>query len=242
MRANVPFLSDTTLRGNTLKSMTLRATEAKPIVLLADEDPLILAAVGRVLRGGGFEVFEVVDSASALDACVRLKPALAIVDYAMPGTNGVELARLITTRTAVPLICLSAFHDEQIVRDAIAAGAMTYLIKPIDTLQVLPAVHTALQRASELNALREQTHQLSSALQIGRTVNVATGLVMAKFQIGQQEALERMRSHARSRRIRLEAVASELLKAMDEAGKLYESLGQRNSPSRPHGNGGDGDG
>ena len=196
----------------------------RPTILIADDDPLIVATLGHVLRKAEFEVIEACDSASAFAACIEQKPALAIIDYAMPGSNGVELAQLIAGQTGVPLMFLSAYNEESIVRAAIEAGAMAYLIKPIDTLQVLPAVRTALQRAVELHALRSQADQLNSALQSGRTINVATGLVMARFQIGQQEALDRMRRMARSKRTRLEAFAGELLKATDDAIKLYESL------------------
>ena len=206
---------------------------SKPCVLVADDDPLIVATLGHVLRAAEFEVAEVFDSASALEAYIRLTLALAIIDYAMPGSNGVELARLITTRTSVPVMFLSAYSDAAIVREAIAAGAMTYLIKPIDTLQILPAVRTALERSRDLQALRFQTGQLNSALQSGRNVSVATGLLMAKFRIGQKEALERLRRHARSSRTRLETLATELLRATDEAGKLYESLGRYVSERTP---------
>ena len=211
--------------------------DPQAMILVADDDPLIVATLGYVLRAADFAVAEAFDSASALDACISLSPALAVIDYSMPGMNGVELARQIAAQTSVPVLFLSAYDDEAIVRDAIAAGAMTYLIKPVDTLQVMPAVRTALQRSRELRALRFQADQLNSALQTGPNVSIATGLLMAKFQIGQQEALERLRRHARSKRTRLEAFASELLRATDEAGKMYESLNQRVTAPSPRGGG-----
>jgi AmiR/NasT family two-component response regulator len=212
-------------------------TGIRATVLVADDDPLIVATLGHGLRAAGFDVFEAFDGPSALDACVAHNPSLAIIDYAMPGPNGVEMARLIAARTSVPVIFLSASSDEAVVREAIAAGAMTFLVKPIDTQQLLPVVRTALERAREFQALRSQADQLNTALQTGRNVSIATGLLMAKLQIGQQEALERMRRHARSKRIRLEAFATELLRANDEAGKLYESLSNR-IEARPPGAGG----
>jgi len=216
----------------------MRATLAavtNPTVLVADDDPLIVATVGHGLREAKFDVLEAFDSSSALAACIAHKPSLAVIDYAMPGYGGLELARFISTQTDVPLIFLSAYSDEAIVCEAIAAGALAYLVKPIDTQQLLAAVRTALQRGRELRALRLQANQLNTALQTGRTVNVATGLLMAKFQIGQQEAFECLRHYARSNRTRLEEAASELLRANDEAGKLYESLsrGIRAAPADP---------
>lgn len=197
---------------------------SKLCVLIADDDPLIVATLSHALRAANFEALEANDAESAFRACVAHAPALAIVDYSMPGTNGVDLAARIANETAVPVIFLSAYGDETIVREAIAAGAMTYLVKPIDTSQLLPAVHTAIERSRELRALRCQADQLNSALKGGRNVSVATGLLMEKYQIGQQEALERLRRQARSSRTRLEVLATEVLRVADDAGKIYETL------------------
>ncbi|MEJ1961682.1 MAG: response regulator [Gammaproteobacteria bacterium] len=197
---------------------------SRPCVLIADDDPLIVATLGHALRAADFEVIEAHNAASAFDACVAHSPALAIVDYSMPGANGVELASRVANETAVAVIFLSAYGDDAIVREAIAAGAMTYLVKPIDTLQLVPAVRTAIERSKELRALRCQADQLSSALKGGRNVSIVTGLLMEKYQIGQQEALERLRRQARSTRTRLEVLATEVLRVADDAGKIYETL------------------
>lgn len=196
----------------------------RPSILVADDDPLILSTLSRGLRIAGFEVLEANDGESALQICIAFAPSVALLDYAMPGLSGVELARQIAGSTQVPVVFLSAYSDEAIVDQAIAAGAMSYLVKPIDIPQLLPVIRAAVRRSQELQALRLQTMQLSTALQSGRSVNIATGLLMARFRIGQQEAFERLRHHARSKRARLEEVATELLRVTDAADRCYESL------------------
>ena len=202
-------------------------------VLLADDDRLIVATLGQRLRAAGYEVLEAFDGPSALEACTTLSPDLAIIDHSMPGMSGVELARAIASSTSTPVIFLSAYSDEAIVADAIAAGALTYLVKPIDTEQLLPIVRAALQRAREFHALRFQAGNLTTALQKDRNVSVAVGLLMAKFNIGQREAFERLRRHARSIRAKMEDVATELLRANDEMGRTLELYGDR-VPTRSH--------
>ena len=199
----------------------------KPTVLVADDDPLALAALGRGLRAAQLDLLEAPDSLSALTACVESSPSLAVIGYPLRGSHGVELARLIATQTSVPFIFLSANSDEGTVREAIEAGALAYLVKPIDVQQILPAVRTALQRAREIQALRARAKALDAALQSERNVCIATGLLMAKFHVSQQEAFERLRRHARSKRTRLEQIATELLAASNQAGKLYEALSHR---------------
>jgi response regulator NasT len=82
----------------------------------------------------------------------------------------------------------------------------------------------AIQRGRDIRALRVQAEQLNTALQSGRAVGLAAGLLMARFRLSREEALERLRRHARSNRIRLEEVASELLRVHEESARLYGSL------------------
>lgn len=201
----------------------------RPVVLVADDDPLIVASLGRGLRTAGFDVLEAFDGPAALEILTSRKVSVAIIDYAMPGTDGLEIARQSAAKTSVPVIFLSAYSDPSIVEGAIVAGAMLYLVKPIDIQQLLPIIRTVLQRSREMNALRTEAAQLNSTLQSSRTVNIATGLLMARFQIRQEEAFERLRRQARSRRTRLEEVATELLRMNDAIDRLYEPLRQEAS-------------
>jgi len=205
-------------------------TERSAIVLIVDDDPIILETFGASLRDAGFEVMEAIDGRSALETCIAHPPSLAVIDYAMPGLSGLELARQLVAQTDVPFLFLSAHAEEDVVRAAIAAGAMTYLLKPLDGAGLVPAVRTALERSREVVALRSEAERLNAALKIDRNIAVATGLVMARFQIGQQEAFERLRRLARSRRVRLEQVVAELLQATEATGKIYESLAPVRGP------------
>lgn len=193
-------------------------------VLVADDDRLIVATLGQRLRAEGYEVLEAFDGSTALSICKSAHPHLAIVDHSMPGLSGVELARALASTTDVAVIFLSAYSDEEIVNDAILAGAMTYIVKPIDTDRLIPIVRTALQRAREVNALRLQIDKLRTALQKDHNVSVAAGVLMAKFNLGQHEAFERLRRRARSLRAKLEDVAAELLRVNDEAGRILQEF------------------
>src|SRR5262249_4869602 len=183
-----------------------------------------VAKVGRELREAGFEVLEAFDSSTTFDVSMGQAPSLAIIDYAMSGATGVEVAHQIANHTSVPVLLTSNSSDETVVRNATAAGVLAFLLKPVDTQQLLAAVQVGLQRGRDFRALRVQAEQLNAALQSGRSVGLATGLLMARFRIGREEALERLRRHARSNRIRLEEGASELLRVNDESTKMFDVL------------------
>lgn len=209
-----------------------RDTDPKS-VLIADDDRLVVAALGERLRAAGFKVIEAFDGPSALAAGASEKPDLAILDHAMPAMNGIEVARALAASSAVPVIFLSEHGDETIVNEAICAGALTYLIKPFDPQQLLPIVRAALQRAREAYALREQSERLRAALQREQTVSAAAGLLMATFGLGKREAFERLRHRARSRRVRLDQVAAELVRAYDQAGRLLQQYAESAPPQKP---------
>jgi AmiR/NasT family two-component response regulator len=202
-------------------------------ILLADHDPVLVATLGRELREAGFEVLEAFDSPSAFDVCMAHAPAAALIDYAMSGATGVETAHQIANHTSVPVLLMSENGDEATVRSAVTAGALGFLIKPVEARQVLAMLRVAVQRGRDFRALRVQAEQLNAALQSGRNVGLATGLLMARFRIGREEALERLRRHARSNRIRLEEVASELLRVNDEGVRIYEALSHSAAARKP---------
>src|SRR5262245_22410786 len=94
-----------------------------PTVLLADDDRLILATLSRGLRRAGFTTVEAASGAAALHVCLQAPPAIAVLDYNMPDISGLEIARALQP-AGFPLIFLSAYGDDQIVRAAAEFGVM----------------------------------------------------------------------------------------------------------------------
>jgi two-component system, response regulator PdtaR len=190
-------------------------------VVLADDDPLVVELFGSWLRDAEFEVIEASDGPSALNACVANQPDLVVMDYSMPGHHGAELAQFIASQTSAPLIFVSSHNEESIIESAIRSGAYAYLVKPIEESQFMATVGAAMERSREMQALRAETNQLHRALEAGRAVNIATGLLMGRFGIARRDAFERLRRQARSSRTRLEEVAAQLLAANDDAAKHF---------------------
>ena len=170
----------------------------KPTIVVAEENALAAAAVGRTLRAAGFDVLEAVDGPSAFELCMSHAPSLVIIDYRMSGSSGAKMAQHIATRMLVPVVLMSADTGETIVQEAIAAGVTGFLAKPVEARQLLPMVHIALQRAHELHVLRSRVEQLDETLQSRREANLATSLLMARLLIRREEALQRLRGQAHS--------------------------------------------
>lgn len=181
-------------------------------LLIADDDRLVLATLAEGLRRAGYAVLEAADGDEAIRLACDHTPDLAILDMRMPGRDGLAVARWLCAHTDCPFLFLSAYGDSEVVDKAVQAGALGYLVKPLDVQQILPSVEAALSRGRELRALLEEEAQLSAALRLGREISMAVGILMAREGLDEQAAFERLRAQARAQRRRLSLLASELVR------------------------------
>lgn len=188
-----------------------------PHLLLVDDDRLILATLASGLRSAGYQVrtAESVDDAEALLAG-GLRPDLALIDVSMPGRGGLELAERLQGLDHVPFVMLSAYSDAPTVERASGFGALGYMVKPLDIVQIKPAIQAALQRGQEIETLRQTRAQLQIALDSDRDINVATGITMMQYRLPRTAAFELLRSASRSQRRKLSEVATEAIQICEK--------------------------
>lgn len=178
-------------------------------IMIVDDDRLVLAALSRGLKDAGYRVSSAANGEDAVTIAMRDLPDLALLDVRMPGMNGIKLGQRLRER--VPFLYLSAYGDEDTVRDGVAQGALGYLVKPLDIAQILPAVQAALTRAAEITALHEKEAQLMAALTTSRETATAVGLLMERKRLDREQAFELLRAHARSARRSVQELACDLL-------------------------------
>ena len=124
-------------------------------VLLVDDRPENLVALEAILEPLGLRLVRAASSAEALRHVLNEQFAVILLDVEMPGTDGLETARLIKRRSRsehVPIIFLTALdHDRRYVTLGYESGAVDYLFKPVD-----PAILRAKVSAFvELDRLRD---------------------------------------------------------------------------------------
>jgi DNA-binding NarL/FixJ family response regulator len=113
-------------------------------VLLADDHEDFLEIETRLLEQE-FDVIEKVGNGQAsIEEVARLKPDILVLDITMPRMNGIEAARqLHAARSPVKVAFLSVHDDPDYVREALAAGALGYVVKCRMALDLLPALREA---------------------------------------------------------------------------------------------------
>lgn len=198
-------------------------------ILLVDDDVLILGLLGKFLQMAGYEVRIATSGVMALGMLAESArvPDLALLDVAMPGMSGLELAERLHADSDIPVMFLSGNDDQATVRRAIDGGAVGYLVKPIDTARIAPSVQAALARADELRQLRGSEERLTVALQQGREVGMAVGVLMERHRIDRDRAFQMLREHARSQQRKLNDVAAEMLAAAETLNAVALPGGRR---------------
>ncbi|TRW91196.1 ANTAR domain-containing response regulator [Candidatus Methylobacter oryzae] len=188
----------------------------KHSLLLVDDERLVLATLGQGLSRAGYVVSsaESVDDAEALLASGE-RPDLAILDVSMSGRSGLELAERLHLFDHIPFMLLTAYSDQEIVQQAAASGALGYLVKPVDTRQLVPTIEAALARAAELQGLRTTGQQLQNALNNEREISIAIGITMVQYRLGRKAAFELLRKTARNQRRKLTELAADVIRASE---------------------------
>jgi len=115
-------------------------------ILLADDDPDLLALTAFALEQAGFLTVKASDGVEALEAFQREQPDLAVLDINMPRMTGFELAQKIRERSQIPLIMLTVRSEEEDVVRALTLGADDYLTKPFSPRILLARVKALLRR------------------------------------------------------------------------------------------------
>ena len=197
----------------------------RPTVLLVDDDRLILASISQVLRDAGFPTQTVCSGAEAIEHCRDAPPDIVVIDYDMPEISGLEVARSLQP-APFPMVFLTAYGDETIVSAAADLGVMTYLVKPVSPQHLVPTIHMAVRRFSEMNSLRGTSAQLNEALRGSRATSVVVGLLMERLRMSETQAYDQLRRYCRSNNRKIVEVAEEILGATEQAHATLSAIGK----------------
>jgi len=192
-------------------------------LVIADDDYLVLATLSAGLRDAGFEVFEALSGEEAIQLCQSEKPDLVILDINMPGISGLEAAESIQP-LEIPILFLSALDEKETVDTAIKKGALGYLVKPIDINQIIPAIDTALIRASEIQSLHAKEKNLTTALHNGRETSIAIGIIMSHSHQNAHDAELTLRQYSRNKRVKMSLVAEQIIQQSENLNNLIKEI------------------
>jgi two-component system response regulator MprA len=115
-------------------------------VLIIEDDEAILRLLRRGLAYEGYQVDTALDGQSGLILARDVHPDLVILDWMLPGMDGLEVCRRLRTGGNVPILMLTAKDTVQDRVQGLDAGADDYLVKPFDLDELLARVRALLRR------------------------------------------------------------------------------------------------
>jgi response regulator NasT len=187
-------------------------------ILIAEDETIIRLDLRELLERAGHEVVaEARDGEEAVALARTHEPELAVMDVKMPRLDGIEAARKILDERPIPIVMLTAYGQDELVGRAVEVGVFGYLVKPFREQDLVPAIATARARYEELSAVREQAESLADALASRKAIERAKGLLMAKEQLTEQAAFERLRRASQVSGKPLKVIAEAVIATLGES-------------------------
>ena len=136
MRVDQPLLH----RSAPLSSRKTNEAE-QPVVIIVDDDMSVREALSELIESAGFQPVSFASTGDLLDAAVLDRPGCLILDVRMPGSSGLDLQRRLSEAgNPKPIIFLTGHGDIPMTVEAMKAGAVDFLTKPVRDQTLLDAV------------------------------------------------------------------------------------------------------
>lgn len=116
-------------------------------VLVIDDEDSARRAVAEGLGKLGWEVLEAGDGLAGLEAAVRGRPDVVLLDLRLPGLDGEQVLQRLRQTSRVPLIVISAKREEDDRVAALDMGADDYLVKPFTVRELAARIRAVLRRS-----------------------------------------------------------------------------------------------
>jgi FixJ family two-component response regulator len=141
-----------------------------PIVFIVDDDISVRESLELLIRDQKWKPEMFASAKEFLDRPRKPVPSCLVLDLSLPGLNGLELQKqLALEHSDMPIIFISGYGDVPKSVQAMKAGALEFLTKPIDDDALVSAIRNALQRSTqaleqsaEIHKLRERYESLTA--------------------------------------------------------------------------------
>lgn len=151
-------------------------TDRRLKVLIVDDETNMRTTLGDILEDEGYEVRLATNGEEAVDLCASAEFDTLVMDYRMPGLNGLEAFRLIRRRSAdARVILMSAYGAELVPLRALEEGVVAFLRKPLDVEQMLKLIAGVRDVSVLVAGGEDSVGELDEALrQLGYRTTVAS--------------------------------------------------------------------
>lgn len=188
----------------------------RPTVIVAEDEAIIRLDIVETLTDSGFEVIgQAGDGAEAVRLALELKPQLVLMDIKMPGTDGLQAAEILKDHK-VPVVLLTAFSSPELVERASEAGVYSYVVKPFNPSNLIPALRIALSLHQRMETAENEVDEINEKLETRKLVDRAKGLLTEKMKLNEPEAFRWIQKASMDRRLSMKQVAQTVIEQLAE--------------------------
>ena len=183
-------------------------------IAVADDEVDMRDYFQKILPRMGHEVVSIAQSGTQLvEQCREHHPDLVITDIKMPEMDGIEAATQIYKEQPIPVILVSAYHDQSLIDRVEQDHILAYLVKPIKQADLEAAIAIARRRFQQFQDLRDEAEDMRQALSDRKVIARAKGILMKKTQLDEQEAFRRLQRLSNENNKKLVEVAQSIVMA-----------------------------
>ena len=177
-------------------------------VVIAEDEALIRLDLAEMLAEEGYDVVgQAGDGERAIELAEELRPDLVMLDVKMPRLDGISAAERIAEQRIAPVVILTAFSQRDLVERARDAGAMAYLVKPFNKVDLMPAIEMAVSRFAELQLLESEVADLTERLETRKLVERAKSVLQKQLELSEPDAFRWIQKTAMDLRLSMKQVA-----------------------------------
>ncbi|MDZ4719565.1 MAG: response regulator transcription factor [Roseiflexaceae bacterium] len=114
-------------------------------ILVIEDDQILLETLRYNLERASFTVETASDGLTGLELAREIHPDLVILDLMLPGLDGFSVCRVLANESAIPIVMLTALHDEGHRIAGLELGAIDYVVKPFSMAELLARLRTILR-------------------------------------------------------------------------------------------------
>lgn len=155
-------------------------------IVVIDDEPDILYTINEICLYGGWQAITTTSGMRGYELCKELKPNLAIVDYHMPGWDGLTTVKKIRQLDeAISILVLTVDETQEVAERFMAAGATDFAIKPVKSPDLISRIKVNLR----INEVQQKYIQEKQNIFTDKGISPATLSIICQYLELQKEGL-----------------------------------------------------
>lgn len=137
----------------------------RPTILIVDDQIDNIQVLAIALEMNGYSITYALNGKETLQRLQAIKPDIILLDLFMPGMDGLQVCEQIKANQEyqnIPILFLTASHDEEHLIDAFEKGAADYVTKPFRTIELLARVQTHIKLRRQTKEIKESKDKLDT--------------------------------------------------------------------------------